>query len=218
MKDRIVAHRGNAVEHRENSLASLQSAIDLGCRYVEFDVQMSSDGVPCLLHDAYLTRLFGKDRMAVRTEWQDLKGLGIHSLADAVELLSKAPEVKAFVEIKTDSVFLFDRSSVLDRILPMLPREGQCVVISFDPVICEMARDRGHRVGLIILDMSDIMRARCRLLQPEFVFCDQLKIQSQVWPEYTWCSYEVSSHATAQRLTGLGVELLETMSVRKMLQ
>lgn len=217
MRDRIVAHRGNAVEFRENSLHALQSAIDLGCRYMEFDVRLSSDGVPCLLHDAYLTRLFGKDREACGTTWADLKGFGIQSLADAVALLGKSPEVQAFVEIKVDNPGDLGRAGVANAILDQIPA-GQCIAISFDIEACQVARQRGYRIGWIVTDLSDATRDTCMALAPEYVFCDQRHIQSMVWPGPIWCSYEVSNVDTAVRLMDCGVQLLETMSVRKLMQ
>jgi glycerophosphoryl diester phosphodiesterase len=36
----IVAHRGNAAEFPENTLESLRSAVDLGVRHLELDVQL----------------------------------------------------------------------------------------------------------------------------------------------------------------------------------
>jgi hypothetical protein len=39
----IIAHRGNAAEFPENTLEALQSAVDLGVRHVELDVQLSAD-------------------------------------------------------------------------------------------------------------------------------------------------------------------------------
>ena len=53
---RLVAHRGYALRYPENTLPSLRVAIEAGARYIEFDVQMTADGVPVLLHDADLWR------------------------------------------------------------------------------------------------------------------------------------------------------------------
>ena len=50
----LIAHRGNAAEFPENTLPAIRSALDLGVRYVEFDVQMSADRQPMLLNAAYL--------------------------------------------------------------------------------------------------------------------------------------------------------------------
>ena len=53
---RIIAHRCGGALAPENSLAGLGVAARLGCRGVEFDVMLSGDGVPFLMHDETLER------------------------------------------------------------------------------------------------------------------------------------------------------------------
>jgi glycerophosphoryl diester phosphodiesterase len=52
----LIGHRGGSLEAPENTMASFRHALDLGIRYVELDVQMTSDGVPVVLHDPTLDR------------------------------------------------------------------------------------------------------------------------------------------------------------------
>ncbi len=53
---RVIAHRGASAYAPENTLASLREAHRRGCRWVEFDVKLSSDGVAVLGHDETLER------------------------------------------------------------------------------------------------------------------------------------------------------------------
>lgn len=53
---RIIAHRCGGALAPENSLAGLEAAARLGCRAVEFDVMLTADGVPILIHDETLDR------------------------------------------------------------------------------------------------------------------------------------------------------------------
>ncbi len=53
---RIIAHRCGGALAPENSLAGLDIATRLGCHGVEFDVMLSHDGVPLLIHDETLDR------------------------------------------------------------------------------------------------------------------------------------------------------------------
>jgi glycerophosphoryl diester phosphodiesterase len=55
----VVAHRGDPYVHRENTLPSVRSALLKGADAVEVDVRVTRDGVPVLLHDATLDRLWG---------------------------------------------------------------------------------------------------------------------------------------------------------------
>ncbi|GHC50061.1 glycerophosphodiester phosphodiesterase [Streptomyces cinnamoneus] len=56
-----VAHRGDPYVHRENTLPSIRSALWAGAGAVEIDVRLTADGVPVLLHDATLGRLWGRE-------------------------------------------------------------------------------------------------------------------------------------------------------------
>ena len=52
----IVAHRGASAWAPENTLAAFRMAIDVGAEGIEFDVRLSRDGQPVVLHDATLER------------------------------------------------------------------------------------------------------------------------------------------------------------------
>lgn len=52
----IIGHRGASTVAPENTLAAFQLAIDCGADGIEFDVRLSADGVPVVIHDANLKR------------------------------------------------------------------------------------------------------------------------------------------------------------------
>ncbi|ANH93707.1 glycerophosphodiester phosphodiesterase [Streptomyces sp. NPDC057197] len=82
-----VAHRGDPYRFRENTLDSLRSALARGADAVEIDVRLTRDGVPVLLHDETLGRLWGHDRplrSLTADEVRDLTGGGVPPLADAL--------------------------------------------------------------------------------------------------------------------------------------
>jgi glycerophosphoryl diester phosphodiesterase len=202
------------MEHRENSVAAIRSAVDLGARFVEFDVQMSSDMVPVLMHDACLLRMYGKDRDSFDTSAQGLKALGVETLSEVIPALGEAT---AFVEIKRDGVAKFGARTVVDRICEICPPD-QCVIISFDQDAALLARAKGFRIGFVLPDLGPASRAHCDVHKPEYVFIDQRHVTGPVWPGFLWVSYEVADKAMAARLMGYGVHLLETMRVRQLMQ
>jgi glycerophosphoryl diester phosphodiesterase len=53
----VIAHRGAHLEAPENTLASLQKAIEIGCDYVEIDVRRTKDGALVIMHDAQVNRM-----------------------------------------------------------------------------------------------------------------------------------------------------------------
>jgi glycerophosphoryl diester phosphodiesterase len=52
----IIGHRGASAMAPENTLAAFELAIQNGADGIEFDVRLSRDGVPVVIHDATLSR------------------------------------------------------------------------------------------------------------------------------------------------------------------
>ena len=52
----VFGHRGFSGRYPENTMESFEAAIELCCDGVEFDVQLTRDGVPVILHDETLLR------------------------------------------------------------------------------------------------------------------------------------------------------------------
>lgn len=69
---RIVAHRGGGILAPENTLAAMQCGFDYGFRAVEFDVMLSKDGVPVLIHDAEFGRTIAGNGAVSETFARDL--------------------------------------------------------------------------------------------------------------------------------------------------
>jgi glycerophosphoryl diester phosphodiesterase len=52
----IIGHRGYPARFPENTLPSLEGALEAGCRFLEWDLHVTADGVPVLFHDDTLER------------------------------------------------------------------------------------------------------------------------------------------------------------------
>ncbi|WP_405832171.1 MULTISPECIES: glycerophosphodiester phosphodiesterase [unclassified Streptomyces] len=82
-----VGHRGDPYRVRENTLPSIRSAFARGADAVEIDVRLTRDGVPVLLHDETLLRLWGHDVRLEDVTAPQLKELtdgGVPTLRDAL--------------------------------------------------------------------------------------------------------------------------------------
>ncbi|MDQ0933034.1 glycerophosphodiester phosphodiesterase [Streptomyces turgidiscabies] len=82
-----VAHRGDPYRFRENTIDSLRSALDQGADAVEIDVRLTRDGVPVLLHDATLKRLWERERPLAALSAAEVHGLtegGVPTLPEAL--------------------------------------------------------------------------------------------------------------------------------------
>ena len=56
----VIGHRGNAAYAPENTFESFDQALTLGVDALEFDVRLSRDGVPVVIHDPSLARTAGR--------------------------------------------------------------------------------------------------------------------------------------------------------------
>src|SRR5205085_12030526 len=72
---RYAAHRGAGKLAPENTLAAMRVGYAHGYRMVEFDVKLSADGVPSLLHDDTLDRTPSGRGPAGALTWSHLANL-----------------------------------------------------------------------------------------------------------------------------------------------
>ncbi|HET8875744.1 MAG TPA: glycerophosphodiester phosphodiesterase [Casimicrobiaceae bacterium] len=152
---RLCAHRGAGKLAPENTLAAFRLGYAHGYRMAEFDVKLSADGVPFLLHDDTLDRTTNAQGRADAHTWRELSQLDAgswHSSAYAGEPLctlasvarwSLAHDVTVNIEIKptrgrereTGAAVAFDAATLWAdaRVPPLLS--------SFSDVALDAARD-----------------------------------------------------------------------------
>ncbi len=237
MLPELVAHRGYAARYPENTLAALEAAVAAGARYVECDVQISSDEVPVLLHDRTLERMCGVRSAVHELTFAELRGLAcaerarfgarfeserIAALADLVRLLRRHPQVTAFVEIKRVAIEQFGRERILERVLPALDAAvNQCVLISFSLDFLAAAR-AAHPLplGAVFDAWTEREQPIVREIDPEYVFCDVDGLPTTgplAHGRSRIAVYEVADAALARSLGERGVHLVETFEIGEMI-
>ncbi len=102
-----VGHRGACGHAPENTLASMRKALEIGVDGFEFDIQMSKDGIPVVIHDDTLERTTngkGFVRDFTFKELQELdagNGEKIQSLQNVIEMVDK--RCRLFIELKAEN-------------------------------------------------------------------------------------------------------------------
>lgn len=233
----IVAHRGDAEHFPENSLPGLEAAWRLGLRYAEFDVQLSADGVPYVIHDASLDRTTGSTgdlrlMMSGQLDGVDAceperfakrhAGTHLPRLTAVAELMADFPEASAFVELKRASLVHHGRQHCIDRTISALAGVmDRCIVISFDAEACRLTRETASLpIGWVFAGDPARHLTTLEELQPEYAFCDQRGLPAAgplptgCW---TWAVYEVTDALHARALHARGVALVESMAPRRLL-
>ena len=136
----ITAHRGSSVTAPENTIPAIEKAMEEMADSVEIDVQMTSDGVIVLGHDASLKRVAGVNRSIASMTFAQLEQLDVGSwfsksyegtripaLSEVLELCSQ--KIGLNIEIK----YVGKNSELPEKtaeIIKAYGMENQCVVTS----------------------------------------------------------------------------------------
>ncbi|MDC7953622.1 glycerophosphodiester phosphodiesterase [Liquorilactobacillus mali] len=105
----IFGHRGFPAKYAENSLEGFRYAIEHHIDGLEFDVHLTKDNIPVVLHDETVDRTTnekGEIRSFSLSELKELKlenGESIPTLKEVLELVGTSP-VQLNIELKTDKM------------------------------------------------------------------------------------------------------------------
>ena len=216
----IIGHRGASVDAPENTLAAFCLAQAQGADGIEFDVQLSADGWPMVIHDSKLERTTnGQGRVDQHTVAQ-LKtleaggGQSIPTLDEVFETLG--PNFLYNMELKTAA--LRDTglaAAVADRIQAH-NLERQTVVASFNPWAVRWAR-RHLTQSTWVAHLSfkpgvalQRFLSPCQAIHPHYSMVDANYMawaQKMGWRVHAWT---VDDLAEARRLADLGVHAMIT--------
>ena len=71
----VEGHRGYCAKYPENTLLSFEAAMELGVDAVEFDVWLTKDKTPVLMHDGNAMRTAGVNRYLRDMTLEEVKSL-----------------------------------------------------------------------------------------------------------------------------------------------
>ena len=226
----MVARRGNSRDFPENTLASLRSALALGARFVEFDVHVSSDGVPVVARDRQFAKIARFEELTAAQLALLPAGLPerfgdrfddsrIATLASTLGLLEGRPEITAFIVIGDASVRRLGREPVISQVIRILkPVRSRCVLVSNDLATIHTARNMtGYPIGWILPTYDDHTRLKYEALQPDYLFCDRayLPANTLLWRgPWRWVMYEIDTLEAVLDLAARGAHFVATRDVR----
>jgi glycerophosphoryl diester phosphodiesterase len=167
----VIAHRGNRAFAPENTLAAFAEAVALGADAIEFDVQMSRDGVPMVMHDSTLERTTdGRGAVLAHSAaelarldagtnftrdggrsfpWR-ARGVGIASFDEVIESLPRT--LPCIVELKSAAA-----SEPVRRAIERHAIGARVIVAGFDPEATRPLRGSGLALGASSPDVVQLL-------------------------------------------------------------
>jgi Glycerophosphoryl diester phosphodiesterase len=167
----IIAHRGASGRAPENTMRSFELALDEGADALEFDVHVSADGVPVVIHDPSLARTTGVRALVAELPTErilevdagarfspdagrtfPLRGQGIR-IPLLSEVLSAFPSTPFIIEIKTSAA-----SEAVLRVLEQQRAAERSVLMSFESAALDIFRKAPWLTGATGSDTKRLIR------------------------------------------------------------
>ncbi|MBE2191664.1 MAG: glycerophosphoryl diester phosphodiesterase [Alphaproteobacteria bacterium] len=95
----VIGHRGAAAYAPENTIESIHTAADMGCKWVELDVKLTKDSVPVIFHDDDLDRTTNGHGPIAEMKYDDLCDLEAGSWFSEGFAGAKVPTLEEAIEI-----------------------------------------------------------------------------------------------------------------------
>lgn len=220
IKTQITAHRGSSRTAPENTMAAIEAAIEELADFAEIDVQLTSDGVVVLGHDANLKRVAGLNRSIGAMTWEELAQIDVGSwfsreyadtrIPTLAEVLAGCKgKINLNIEIKS-----VGKDSILpEKVVELILEHGmeeQCVITSISQPYLKQVKELAPqlRTGYIISaaygnfyssDDVDFISIRSNFVNESLV--ESVHIQGKAIHAWT-----VNSKSEMERLCMLGVD------------
>jgi len=228
---RVIGHRGAAGHAPENTLAGFRRAALFGLRWVEFDVALTRDNEPVLLHDETVDRTTdGKGKLAAMTlgalqtldagAWKaaEFAGERVPTLAEAFDALRKIG-LGANIEIKPTKGREAETGAIVARQVAAAWPESlpPPLLSSFKPAALAAARDAASQLarGYLVNRLTRGWQEEAAALGCVSIHVSQRTLNREAAAEvrqagYRLLSYTVNDAARARLLFDWGVEAVFT--------
>lgn len=168
-----IGHRGAKGYVAENTLASFQKAMDLGCDGIELDVHLSADNEIMVIHDDTIDRTTNGKGLVNAIASSALQQLGVPTLSEVLDLVNKSCLVN--IEIKDVKATDLVVQLIQNYISVHNWKYPDFIVSSFDWSVLEAVQSKKNQIPLGVLTENKLEEA--------FVFAKKIKAYS-IHPHY----------------------------------
>jgi glycerophosphoryl diester phosphodiesterase len=223
---RIIAHRCGGALAPENTLPGLDIAARLGCGGVEFDVMLSHDGVPLLMHDETLDRTTTSQGHVALMTAHDIRacdagarhhrayaGTPVPTFDEALARLATL-RLWANVEIKpAQGHEAATGIAVARRLVDFAPAQGIVSSFSREALLAARATNPTLPIALLFEQLPEDWANQRRALGALAVHLAARHVTpatAQALGATPWACYTVNTRDEAQRLFDLGCSAIFT--------
>lgn len=234
----VIAHRGASVFAPENTLAAFRKAKTLGVNWVEFDVMLTADDEPVVIHDEKLNRTTNGKGLVINYTYQEIKKLDagswfdptfstekIPSLIEVIDLLNQL-QLSANIEIKAQEG---KEELTVKKVLAIINQQwannhSQPLISSFSLPILEWVRHHSatsmlgflmHRWNKEWEKICD--RLQCVSVDVNYKILTQRKVKKIKDSNRTLLAYTVNDAELARTLFSWGVDAVFSDNPEKVL-
>ena len=205
----VIAHRGNRAHAAENTLEALQQAVDLGADAIEFDVRVTRDGVPVVIHDPDVDRTTDGHGLVASLTLAEVRQFdasrGSHSsigprlaVPSLEEVLDRFRAIPLIIEVKEVGA-----TDATERLIRSFGAQERVLVGSAETVIVERFYRSGLRTCASMRDATMLVPIALAGLKPSKPRYDVLSIT----PRFHGVPVPVLRMAAAARKVGIATHV-----------
>lgn len=221
----LIGHRGARGYEPENTMISFLKAIELGCDYIEFDVHLSKDNVPVVIHDNKVERTCngeGKIKNKTLKELKELQNKEKNQNIPTVEEVIKQfkGKTKFMIEIKGTKP-----TKNIIELIKKYKIQKDSIIISFKPkALIEAKKIMPEIKTALLWDITSRIRHKTNI-QNKFKLAKKIGADA-IYPYEKYISkrfvktakkyelevytYIANDEKTVKRLIDCGVDMIES--------
>ncbi len=207
----LTGHRGAKALAPENTLPSFFKALECGATGIEFDVRVTADGVPVVVHDDELDRVAGVSLRVSEASYRELSKVKVQGarIPTLREVLAMAKgRLYVDIEVKVPGV----EEEVVEA-LHELEMVDEAIVTSFLPAPLEKIKklDPGIDVGILLEEWDEEYLEIARKLEaaailPAHDILTREIVERAKAEGYSIITWTVNSLEEAEKLLKMGLD------------
>lgn len=209
-----IAHRGDPVAHRENTVSAVVAAIEQGADAIEVDVQLAADGTVVVVHDDTFARLWDDPRPVASMTWPEIAELGEGEL--------RVPRLAELLEIATDAgvPLVLDQKHPIAalpalRVVRGARADGTAFCGSTEGLLEVRAAAPGATIyfndaGLVLPDVRLLAQLRPQYYNPYYRLLAPATVDAMATFGIRTCCWTPNSDAELALVLDLGVDAVMT--------